>query len=61
MSERKKKDEAQTSVARSEFVRDPAAVLRMAERAQRPIVITDDRGRPSAIISAPRDELSTQR
>jgi hypothetical protein len=50
-----------TSVPRADFVRDPAAVLRRAETTRRPIVITDDRGRPSAIVSAPRDEREPQR
>jgi hypothetical protein len=45
-----------TSVPRSQFVKDPAAVLRMAETSRRPIVITGADGKPSAIVSAPRDE-----
>jgi hypothetical protein len=56
-----KRRETPTAVTRADFVRDPAAVMRMAETARRPIVITDDRGRPSAIVSAPRDEREPRR
>jgi hypothetical protein len=50
-----------TSVPRADFVRDPAAVMRMAERAGHPILITDARGKASAVVSAPRDERKAKR
>jgi hypothetical protein len=42
-------------VARDEFLRDPAAVLRRAET-EGPIIILDSSGNPTAMVSAPRDE-----
>jgi len=61
MSTTNKRRHTPTSVPRAEFVRDPAAVLKMAESSGRPIVITDNRGQPSAIVSAPRDEREPHR
>jgi hypothetical protein len=55
MTTRSRRRDTPTQVTRADFVRDPASVLRMAEAARRPILITDDRGKPSAIVSAPRD------
>jgi hypothetical protein len=52
MAEGKNED---ISVGRDEFIRDPAAVLRRAET-EGPIVIRDSNGKPTAIVSAPRDE-----
>jgi len=54
MSEHKNQ-EAMRSVAREEFLRDPANVLRRAE-IEGPIVIMDSSGNPTAIVSAPREE-----
>ena len=53
MSKRKNEKTA-PSVARDEFLRDAATVLRRAET-QGPIVIRDSSGKPTAIVSAPRD------
>ncbi len=55
MTERKDSETATASVAREEFLRDPATVLRRAET-EGPIVIRDSRGNPTAIVAAPRDE-----
>jgi hypothetical protein len=61
MADRSRRRDTPTSVTRADFVRDPAAVMRMAETAGRPIVITDARGRATAIVSAPRDEREPQK
>jgi hypothetical protein len=61
MNDRNKRREAPTTVTRAEFIRDPAGVLRRAETTRRPIVIADAHGRPSAIVSAPRDEREPRR
>lgn len=62
MSDRSKRQAEVTNVVtRADFVRDPAAVMRMVEAAKRPVVITDSKGRPMAIVSAPRDEREPQR
>ncbi len=55
MTKRQNSETAAASVAREEFLRDPATVLRRAET-EGPIVIRDSGGRPTAIVSAPRDE-----
>jgi hypothetical protein len=51
----RKNDKTAPSVARAEFLRDPATVLRRAET-EGPIVILDSSGKPTAMVSAPRDE-----
>ena len=61
MSANIKRRNTPTSVSRADFVRDPARVLRMAETARRPIIITDEGGQPSAIVSSPRDEREPRR
>lgn len=55
MSERKDQEMTTPSVAREEFLRDPATVLRRAET-EGPIVIRDSNGNATAIVSAPRQE-----
>jgi hypothetical protein len=55
MTERQDSETATASVARDEFLRDPATVLRRAET-EGPIIIRDSSGNPTAMVSAPRDE-----
>jgi hypothetical protein len=49
MADKKKKD---TQVQRSEFMRDPARAMRVAERVQH-VAICDSHGRVRAMLSAP--------
>lgn len=42
-------------VTRSEFLQDPARVMRLAEEG--PVTVTDDKGNPRNIIYCPRNEL----
>jgi hypothetical protein len=53
-------ESTEPTVTRAEFLRDPAAVLRRAEALQCPIIILGDDGKPSAIVSAPRDDVSSR-
>ena len=55
MTERQHSETATASVARDEFLRAPASVLRRAET-EGPIIIRDSSGNPTAMVSDPRDE-----
>jgi DUF3027 family protein len=59
-TERQHDETVTASVARDEFLCDPATVLRRAQT-EGPIVIVDSSGKPTAIVSAPRDEPASIR
>jgi hypothetical protein len=59
-SSQRKNEETTPSVTRDEFLRDSATILRRAET-EGPIVIIDNSGKPTAIVSAPREEPSSIR